>query len=78
LPPTKENADFLWKLIGRIDKKLLNGIDDSDGIIGNCAGQIIEQLATYAKKAPELKPVIRKYCDKKTNFSFESDLHESL
>lgn len=31
LPPTKENARYLWQLIERIDKKLANGVDDSDG-----------------------------------------------
>jgi len=78
LPPSKQNADFLWKVIERIDKKLANGVDDSDGVVGDCAYRIIEQLAGYAKSSPELRPVIRRYADKKTNFDFDTDLRLML
>ena len=78
LPPSRENANYLWSIIKQIDKKLLNGVDDSDGVVGECAGKILEQLAAYAKTVPELEPVIRKYCDNKTNFCFEGDLRAML
>jgi SWIM zinc finger len=78
LPPTKENAKYLWSVVGRIDKKLMNGVDDSDGVVGDCVGKIIEQLAGYVKEVHELEPIIRKYCDKKTNFCFEDDLRAML
>ncbi len=74
LPPTKDNARYLWTLIERIDKKLVNGIDDSDGVVGECVMTIIEQLAGYTKKNPELEPIIRHFCDKKTNFDFSHEL----
>ena len=41
LPPTKENARYLWKIIESIDRKFMNGVDDSDGIVGECAGKIL-------------------------------------
>lgn len=78
LPPTKENANYLWNVIGRIDRKLINGVDDFDGVVGDCAARIIDQLAKYANIAPELEPVIEKYCNKKTNFCFEEELRDSL
>ncbi len=78
LSATKENAQYLWKLIQRIDKKLVNGIDDSDGIIGECAQTIIEQLASYTNGNPALKATIKCYCSKETNFNFENDLLKAI
>lgn len=78
LPPSKENATYLWRLVERIDKKLVNGIDDSDGVVGVCIDGIIKQLADYAKQAPELMPVINKFCTRKTNFGFEESLRAML
>ena len=78
LPPTRQNADYLWRLIERIDRKLLNGVDDSDGFVGDSARQIIQQLAGYVKQSPQLKPVIRKHTTRKTNFNFEIDLQSLL
>jgi len=78
LLPTKENARYLWQLIGRIDRKLANGVDDSDGIVGDCASNIISQLAKYAHNTPDLKPFITNYTNEKTNFCFEDELKQKL
>lgn len=78
LPASKENAAYLWGVIMRIDKKLVNGVDDSDGVVGDCVTQIIQQLAEYTQAAPTLAPVIRRYCNKKTNFCFEDELRARL
>lgn len=78
LPATKENAAYLWSVIMRIDRKLANGVDDSDGVVGECAARITQQLAAYAHSEPALAPVIRRYCDKKTNFCFEDELRQAL
>ncbi len=78
LLPTKENARYLWQLIERIDRKLMNGVDDSDGVVGDCASNIINQLAKYAHETPELKSLITNYTDKKTNFCFENELRQRL
>ena len=78
LPATKENARYLWRLIERIDKKLMNGVDDSDGVVGGCVMTIIEQLVGYAEKEPELETVIRRFCNKKTNFDFGHELFTML
>ena len=78
LPPAKDNARYLWKLIERIDNKLANGIDDSDGVVGACVMTIIEQLEAYAKKQPELVQIIRQFCNKDTNFDFSQELRARL
>ena len=78
LPATTENAKYLWSIIQRIDKKLINGVDDSDGIVGDCASMIIEQLASYSNNELELTPVIKQLSSKKTNFCFEDDLRKLL
>ncbi len=78
LPPTKENARYLWKVVERIDKKLANGVDDSDGHVGACVTALIDQLAAYAKNQPDLEPLILGICDNKTNFDFERELRKIL
>jgi hypothetical protein len=78
LPPTKENARYLWQLIERIDKKLANGVDDSDGVVGTCVMALIEQLAAYANRQPDLEPIISRFCDKETNFDFGHELRAKL
>jgi hypothetical protein len=78
LPPSKENADYLWRLIERLDKKLETGIDDSDGVLGNCIDIIISCLADYARQIPELEPRIRKFCRRKTGFGFEARLQSLI
>jgi hypothetical protein len=78
LPPTKENARYLWKLITRIDQKLVNGVDDSDGVVGECAMILVEQLSGYAKKNAELEPLIRRLSNTDTNFDFAQMLRAGL
>lgn len=78
LPPTKQNAQFLWRLIERIDRKLANAVDDSDGQVSECTAVIIRRLADYAEQAPELAPTIQAFCKRKTSFDFEHDLQSIL
>lgn len=78
LPSTKENARYLWKLVERIDNKLVKGIDDSDGHVGACIMALIDQLAAYAKNQPDLKPLILRFCAKEMNFDFEHELRVKL
>ncbi len=78
LYPSRENVVYLWRLVERLDKKLVNGVDDSDGVVGECISQILEQLAIHARLQPGLEPVIRDYCGRKTGFGFEEDLRRLL
>jgi len=65
-------------LVVRIDKKLANGIDDSDDTSGKCLISINNQLPEYASTSPELESVIHQFCDAKTNFGFEEHLRRKL
>jgi len=78
LPPSKENADYLWRLVERLDKKLQTGVDDSNGVVGNCIDIIIDCLAGYARQTPDLEPRIRKFCSRKTGFGFETSLQSLM
>ena len=69
LPATRENAEYCWKLVLRLSKKLAGGgIDDSDCIVGGCVSSIVEQLAEYARIDLRLLLQIRGYCDDETGF----------
>lgn len=70
LPPIKENAKYIWSLVKRLDKKLLNGIDDSDGTVGGCVSGLIEQLAAHAEENPELISMIEQFCSEGTSYDF--------
>lgn len=79
LPPTKENADYLWKLVLRLSKKLsTGGVDDSDGVVGDCISEIVVQIYGYAKQSPDLKPYILHYCEDDTSFGFEDELRSRI
>lgn len=78
LPPSEKNATFLWNVIERLDKKLMNSVDDSDGVLGECADTLLGQLAGYAKTVPALRPTIEQFAKRKTNFNFEITLRDIL
>lgn len=79
LPASKENADYLWKLVLRISKKLATGgVDDSDGTVGGCVYEILAKLAEFAKEKPELKPIILEYSKDDTGFGFEDELRNMI
>jgi len=70
LPPTKENVKYIWSLVIRLDRKLSNGVDDSDGTVGACISCLVEQLYIYAKENSELLLTIEQFCADKTNYDF--------
>ncbi|MBF0480024.1 MAG: hypothetical protein HQL26_11135, partial [Candidatus Omnitrophica bacterium] len=50
LPVNRETAEILVKLLLRLDKKLLGGVDDSNGIVGGFMREVVEMLVEYARK----------------------------
>ncbi len=79
LPASRENADYIWKVVLRLSKKLATGgVDDSDGVVGGCVDSLVDQLGRYAKDRPELKPRILTYCRDDTGFGFEDELRSKL
>lgn len=79
LPPSKASAEYLWKLVVRLSKKLATGgVDDSDGVVGECISELVVQLAEYAKQSPDLQPHILRYCKDDTGFGFEDELRARI
>lgn len=78
LPPTEEHAKYLWSVVKRLDQKLLNGVDDSDGTVGGCTMTLVERLAGYAKTNPELLPVIERFCADRMHFDFHTSLESMI
>ena len=79
LPPSKANAEYLWKLVLRLSKKLATGgVDDSDGVVGDCISELVGQLAGYAKQSLDLQPQILSYCEDDTGFGFEDELRSRI
>ncbi|MDD4122816.1 MAG: hypothetical protein PHO23_00890 [Candidatus Pacebacteria bacterium] len=52
----------------RLDKKLSNGVDDSDGTVGSFMQEIVAILQEYAKINPKCISTFRKLCDKEISF----------
>lgn len=48
LPVCNESADIVINLLQRLDKKLMGGVDDSDGTVGGGMQQIVELLNLFA------------------------------
>ena len=79
LPPEKQNVAYLWELVLRLSRKLTeSGIDDSDGVVGNCISTLVEQLGRYAVELPELRPLLLDFCKDDTGFGFENELQTLL
>ena len=79
LSATQENAKYLWNLVLKLSNKLARGgIDDSDGIVGNCIMSLASQCAQYVQKEPKLKALIKSFSKDETGFDFEEYLIEML
>lgn len=49
LPVNRQSADLLVKLLLRLEKKLMGGVDDSNGIVGGIMGEIVNILEEYSQ-----------------------------
>jgi hypothetical protein len=78
LPSTEENAKYLWSLVKRLDRKLGNGVDDSDGTVGGCVMSLIDQLVLYAKGDAALLSAISKFCAQETAYDFNLILEDRI
>jgi hypothetical protein len=78
LPVSAQIAKLLVDLLLRMERKLMGGVDDSDGAVGECMTSIVEVLQEYA----ELDPLcIREFAVLKnleTSFGWEEPLIKLL
>lgn len=78
LNPNPENAKFLWSVIKRIDRKLANGVDDSNGTVWPVASGLVEVLAEWASQNNELYKLISTFTQAKTEFGYHQELLDRL
>lgn len=78
LKPDAENARFLWNTVKRIDRKLGNGVDDSNGTVWPVASEIVVTLSEWANASHELDKLIRSFASDNTDFDFHEELAAKL
>lgn len=48
LPASLQTAEFTVKTLLRLERKLMNGVDDSDGTVGDAMVELVDLLLTFA------------------------------
>ncbi|MBU1087178.1 MAG: helix-turn-helix domain-containing protein [Candidatus Omnitrophica bacterium] len=75
LPVNQQMADLLVKLLMRMEKKLITGgVDDSNGIVGRLAGEIVNVLEEFAQIDPACIDAFKPLCKKEYCFGWEDSL----
>lgn len=79
LPVGTASAEMLVNTLLRLEKKAMNGVDDSDGTVGDCMVGIVSVLEEYAKiKAECIKKFKKLENLGTTSFGWEEPLLEYL
>ena len=74
LPVSPQTAGLLIDLLLRLERKLMSGVDDSDGTVGNYMTDIVEVLGEFTKLVPECDRNFRKLQNLRTSFDWEKPL----
>ena len=75
LPVNRQVADLLVKLLLRLERKLsVGGVDDSNGIVGGLAGELVALLEEFARIDPSCIDAFEPFCGKKYCFGWEEPL----
>lgn len=75
LPVNRQIADLLVKLLMRLEKKLsVGGVDDSNGIVGCLAGEMVALLEEFARIDPAYIDSFEPLCGKQYCFGWEDSL----
>ncbi len=78
LPVGVDSAKILVNLLIRLERKLANGVDDSNGIVGNFITQTVEVLESYAHQDKKVISEFKKLKSKETSFGWEKPLIKML
>jgi hypothetical protein len=78
LPVCKESSDLIVRTLVKIDNKLLNGVDDSDGTVGNFLVQTVKLLVRYSTIDPLCVDSFYKLTRISSSFGWESPLVELI
>lgn len=77
LPVSRQSAEFILKLLFRLDKKLsAGGVDDSDGTVGSFIYNAVDVLIEYTKLDESCIEAFSDLEGKDTAFNWESPLVE--
>lgn len=74
LPVSPQTAGLLVDLLLRLERKLMGGVDDSDGTVGGCMTDIVEVLEEFTKLVPECALKFKKLQNLRTSFGWEEPL----
>lgn len=75
LPVSRQVADILVKLLLRLERKLsIGGVDDSNGIVGGLAGELVALLEEFARIDPSCIDAFEPLCGKEYCFGWEDPL----
>ncbi|MBU2542361.1 hypothetical protein KJ785_02275 [Patescibacteria group bacterium] len=74
LPVSLQTAKLLINLLLRLDKKLCNAVDDSDGTVGGFMMELVNLLEEFARIEPECIQAFEKICGLETCFEWEESL----
>ncbi|MBU4311130.1 MAG: hypothetical protein KJ706_00210, partial [Candidatus Omnitrophica bacterium] len=75
LPVSRQVADILVKLLLRLERKLsVGGVDDSNGIVGGLAGELVALLEEFTKIDPSCIDSFEPLCGKEYCFGWEDPL----
>ena len=73
-PVSPQTAGLLVDLLLRLERKLMGGVDDSDGTVGGCMTDIVEVLEQFTKLVPACALKFKKLQNLRTSFDWEEPL----
>ncbi len=75
LPVSRQSADILVKLLLRLERKVsVGGVDDSNGIIGGLAGELVALLEEFTRIDASCIDAFKPLCGKEYCFGWEEPL----
>ena len=74
LPVCEESSRTIVDILLRLNRKLLGGVDDSDGTVGGFIEETVLVLKEFVKLDPECARAFEKLKRKETNFGWEEFL----
>jgi hypothetical protein len=78
VPVSRSSAKLLVNLLLRLERKLMHGVDDSNGTVGGCMSSIVEVLLEFVKADRDCTKEFVKLCDLQTSFGWEAPLVAEL
>lgn len=71
LPVCEISAKLCIDFLIKLDKKVMHGVDDSDGTVGDLITDIVELLNLFVSIKPDLRDFIKKHLPEGTSFGWE-------